>query len=239
MLGLLASTTVDHFGIGQNDSSFVKPMENGKSAKMESDSESADSDTEVFSLLPNNRKNKQMKKISTGMDSINLGPKCKACLAFLVMLSFVGTIMLVSMAALGEFQDHQLPAFQPVVQMKHDEANDFEVNDEQIRGYRLPNGITPQFYSLALDVDLVNARFTGAVEISVMCVKAVDQIVLHSASHVITKAEIKAANETEKGEHCINLIQYCSSLQLLTYKVKTPFTMLRFPSAYVTKNGAM
>ena len=238
MLGLLASTTVDHFGIGQNGS-FVKPVENGKSAIMESDLETADSDTEIFGLLPDNRKKKQIKKISTGVDTINLGPKCKACLAFLVMLSFVGAIMLVSMAALGEFQDHKLPDFQPVVQMKHDEADGFEVYDEQIRGYRLPNRITPQFYSLTLDVDLLNARFTGVVEITVMCAKAVDQIVLHSASHDITKAEIKAADETEKGEHCINLIQCCSSLQFSLLRIRPRSHCSVFPSAFFTKNGAM
>eukprot|EP00112_Aurelia_sp_Birch-Aquarium-sp1_P014113 Seg3021.4 transcript_id=Seg3021.4/GoldUCD/mRNA.D3Y31 product="hypothetical protein" protein_id=Seg3021.4/GoldUCD/D3Y31 len=198
MLGLLASTTVDHFGIGQNDS-FMKPVENGKSMSMESELESADSDLEVFSLLPNNRKKKQMKKITNGMDGINLGPKCKACLAFLVMLSFVGVIMLVSMAALGEFQEHKLPDFQPVIQLKHDEAGGFEVHEEQIRGYRLPSGITPKLYSLALDVDLVNAKFTGKVDITVLCGKAMDKIVMHSARHIVTKAEIKATDETDKG----------------------------------------
>ena len=227
MLGLLASTTVDHFGIGQNGS-FVKPVENGKSAKLESDMDSADSDYEVFSLLPNNRKKRQLKKISTGMDSINLGPKCKAFLAFLVMLTFVGAIMLVSMAALGEFKQHKLPDFRPVVQMKHDEADGFEVHDEQIRGYRLPDGIIPQLYSLALNVDLMDARFTGKVEITINCEKAVDQIVLHSASHVITKAEVKTADGSEKGKYCCG--RAASSFSLSQALRCLDVWMMRFPA---------
>eukprot|EP00795_Rhopilema_esculentum_P003664 gene3664-14911_t len=192
MIGLLASKTVDSLEIG-------KSSRKKKSIFAESDSEN-----EVSNLLPSNRKQKQMVSPKlNGVDQINIGPRCRAFIAFLVMLSLVGMVMLVSMAALGEFKE-QLKAggFHPIVQQSKDQEANVNSNSERdsvesVRDYRLPSSLTPQRYVLSLNVDTERLTCTGHVVITALCRIATHTIILHSSKNTINSTRVWTSDHRE------------------------------------------
>ena len=216
MIGLIAAKTVDSLGIGKNDPAKINHTD------------TTDSDSEIFNLLPKNRMvKKNTHQVVRNADHIALGPKCRAFVAFLVMVSFVGVVMLVCMAAFGEFKpEDKLTNFYPVTQikpLKADEVRQIETSIESIRGYRLHRSVFPQKYNLKLNVKLEKARYAGTVSIRVLCEKETDRIVLHSAKHGVQNVWVKAPKYEEnvaKGIETTNTIQY-NTIQYNTIQYNT------------------
>lgn len=192
MIGLIAGKTVDFLKIGQEN------RKNVASAGGENSDSDTDVDTEIFKLISSNRKVKiDQKQMMKNLDTVNFGVRCRAFIAFLVMITFVGVVMLVSLAALGEFKDDgELANFKPITQakgLKNDAP--VQINSlyiESFRGNRLPRSLSPQRYFLSISVDIPNAFYAGIVNITLLCKKESDKIVLHSTKHEITEVWVTA-----------------------------------------------
>ena len=196
MISLIASQTVGSFNSGEKEKR--KPLD---------DDGGVDSDTEIFSLLPSNRKLGLTKKQQAVSNDMAL--KCRVFVAFLVMTTLVGFVMLVTLAAFGQLKDGiKLNDFHPVQQIhlvKHDQSGETEVSIQTMRDYRLPRSVVPKKYELKLHVNLKKALCSGLVSIETTCQKETDKIVLHSVMHDVIEAKVTAPRRRESTGNGIYL----------------------------------
>ena len=117
------------------------------------------------------------------------------------MLTLVGMVMLVSMAALGEFKEKlKTDGFHPIVQQGKDQETNLNSERDSVesaRDYRLPISVTPQRYVLSLNVDTERLTFTGHVVITVLCRISTHTIILHSSKHTINSTRVSTSDHRE------------------------------------------
>ena len=199
MISLIASQTVGDFD--SSKSTKWKPIDDG----------GTDSETEIFNLLPSNRNLKQTEKQKAVGNDMAL--KCRVFVAFLVMTTLVGFVMLVTLAAFGQLKDGiKLNNFNPIQQVhlvKHDPSAETEVSIQTIRDYRLPRSLVPKKYELKLHVNLKKATCSGVVYIETVCQSETNRIVLHSVMHDIEEARVTVPRRREnigQGTYIFTLV---------------------------------
>jgi aminopeptidase N len=77
---------------------------------------------------------------------------------------------------------------------------------------RLPDGVVPSHYDLAFDVDLKNARFSGAEVIDVDITRPTKAVVLNAAEIAFRDVEIHSGTQTQKAKVTLDDVRQMATL---------------------------